>query len=153
MLTDNLFADEMNVGGPDSGKALGVAGPVAAEPRGGHVVGECVKPYVHHVTGIVGHWNAPAERRTADAQVLQTGFEERHHLVAANRGRHEIRMTAKMIEQRLFESRQLEEVAFLRYSLDDVAANRTAAIDQLRFRNKDFVDGAVPAFVLAFVDE
>src|SRR5262245_10621726 len=61
-------------------------------------------------------------------------------------------MLAIEIEQRLLVLRQAEVVALLFQPLDLAPTRRTLAVDELRFRDKDLVDRAVPAFVLALVD-
>ena len=75
------------------------------------------------------------------------------HLVAADVGRDEVGVRSVVLEQRLRELRQPEEVALLAQALDRVAAGRTAAsVEQLRFRHEQLVDGAVPAFVAGLVE-
>src|SRR4029434_2340273 len=56
------------------------------------------------------------------------------------------------IEQRLLVLRQPEVVTLLFQPLDFAPAGRTLAVSKLRFRNEDFIDGAVPPLVLALVD-
>ena len=68
-------------------------------------------------------------------------------------GRDEVGVLRVVIEQRLLKRGELEEVALLRNLLDLLAAGRTAAVHELRFGDEHLVDRAIPAFVLALVDE
>ena len=113
VLTDDLLADQMHVGRPVLARTARRRRIVRAVADRGHVVGQRVEPDVHHVRRIVGNRNAPLERRAADAQILEAVLEKRHHLVAATRRRHEIRMLPVVVEQRLLERGQPEEVALL----------------------------------------
>ena len=57
-----------------------------AEAERRQVVGQRIEPDVHDVLRIVWNRNAPLERRAADAQILEAGFEQPEDLVQPERG-------------------------------------------------------------------
>src|SRR5204862_1886927 len=94
----------------------------------------------------------PMKRRAADAEVLEAGFDERANLIQTEGRLEKVRIPCIEIEQRLLIFREPEVVALLFQALDLIAARRTFPIDQLRFRNKDLIDRAVPPLVIPLVD-
>ena len=126
---------------------------VVRETDGRDVVRECVEPYIHDVLRIVRHGNAPLERRPADAQVPETGLDERDDLVPSYLRCHEVGLLLIQLEQFLLKCRKLEEVALLAHTVDRPAAIRTPPVHELSFGNERFVDGAVPALVGCLVEE
>ena len=68
---DDLFADEVEVGGPVLFELCGVFGGVAAVSDGGHVVGEGVEPNVDDVGLVARDGNAPLEAGAGDGEVFK----------------------------------------------------------------------------------
>src|SRR6185295_6752098 len=99
------------------------SGSSVAESDRGEVVGEGVEPDVHHMSRVVRYRNAPLERRPADAQIFEAGFQKRGHLVPAHAWSDEFRVACVVLPQRLLERRQPEEVALLGDALDRVATD------------------------------
>ena len=68
--TDDLLADQVDVGGPVLPVQAIVLAPIA---QGGNIVGERIQPHVHGMLGIKIDRHAPLDGGAADAQVLQAG--------------------------------------------------------------------------------
>src|ERR1700758_3575651 len=107
MKADDFLADEMEFGGPESGLFM------LGATDGAKVRGERVKPNVKNVWLFAGHGNAPANRRTRDAEIAEAAFDEAENFVAASFGLNEIGMLGVPIEERLLERGKLEiEIGF-----------------------------------------
>jgi len=71
--TDDVFADDVHVGGPvfiEEGAAV----PVRVVTEAGDVVGQRVQPDVDDVAGVEIDGDAPSEGGAGDAQILQPGL-------------------------------------------------------------------------------
>ena len=145
VLAHDLLADEVRHRWPQASETVLGRRITRSEAERREVVRQRVEPHVHHVLRVVRHRNAPLERRPADAEILQPGLDERTHLVQPELRLDEVRMIAVVVEQRLLVLRQAEVVALLLQALDLAAARRTLAVNELRFRDEDLVDRAVPA--------
>ena len=57
--TDDVLADDVHVGRPVAPVRVALVGKADA----GDVVGQGIDPDIHHVLGVIGHLDAPVERR------------------------------------------------------------------------------------------
>ena len=153
VLPDDFLADQMHVGRPVFREPGGRRRIRRSVTHGREVIRQGIEPDVHDMRGIVRHRNAPSERGPADTQILESGLQEGHHLVPTNRRNQELRVVLVVVEERLLKRREPEKITLLGDSFDGISTDGTPAILQLRIGNEDLVDRAVPAFVLAFVDE
>src|SRR5882762_3688755 len=95
--TDDVFADEVKVGGP-------VAAPfVSGAADGAEIGGERVEPDVKDVRLFTGDGNAPANGGAGDAETFQTAFDEADDFVATSFWLDETGILFVKIEQRLLE--------------------------------------------------
>src|SRR4030095_15025689 len=122
-----------------------------SKPEHRQIVGQRIEPDVHHVLRIVWNGDTPLEGSTADAQILKSRFDKRTNFVQSKRGLPKLRVRTIEIEQRLLVLRQAKVVALLFQPFDFVATRRALTVNQLRLGYEDFVDGAVPAFVVTLI--
>src|SRR5260370_36762413 len=95
METDDVFADEMQIGGPHA--ALFVVGTA----DGAEIGRERVKPNVENVWLFTGDGNAPAEGGARNAEIFQAAFDEADDFVFAAFRLNEIGIFFIEIEQRV----------------------------------------------------
>jgi len=81
---DDLFADEMKIGGPESGFLI------LRAADGAEIRRERVEPDVKNVRLLTGNGNAPANRGARDAEIAEAAFDEAENFVAAGFGLDEI---------------------------------------------------------------
>ena len=74
---------------------------------------------------------APADRRSADGEVLQPSPDESQRLVQSVARRDGLGMVAVPVEQPLLVAAELEEVVLLGYSFDRPAMDRAVPVDQV----------------------
>ena len=94
MKTDDILADDMNVGWPVAPVRIALIGKADA----GNVVGQGVDPDIHDVLGIAGHLDAPVEGGSRNRQVPQAAFDEAHDFVLARIRSDEIRLRLVQLE-------------------------------------------------------
>ena len=63
---DDVLADDVYVRRPVAPVRIALVGKADA----GDVIGQRIDPDIHHVLGVIGHLDAPVERRARDRQVL-----------------------------------------------------------------------------------
>ena len=145
----DLLAYDVVIGGP---VLVVVVIFIVVKAQGGAVVEQRVHPHIHHVAGIKVHGNTPAEAGAADAQVLQTGFDEVvDHLVYAGAGLQEVRILQQMLYP-VGVLAQPEEIGLLLRVLHLAAAVRALAVHQLALGPEALAGGAVLALVGALID-
>ena len=97
--------------------------------------------------------DAPLERRSRDAEVLQAGQQEVvHHLVLALHGLDEFRVRVDVLDQAVGVLTHLEEVRLLLRRLHGAAAVGALAVDKLGLGEERLARRAVHALVVTFVD-
>ncbi len=107
MKSNDFFAYEMEIGGPESRLFI------LRATDGAEIRRERVEPDVKHVWFFAGNGNAPTNRSARDAQVAEAALDEAENFVAARFGLNEIRMFGVPIEERLLECGELEvEIGF-----------------------------------------
>ena len=98
------------------------------------------------------HGNTPVERRSRNAKVLQTGFQEVvDHLVFARLRNDEIGMFVIVFHKAVGIFAHIEEVCLLLCHFDFASAVGAFAVDKLALRPERFARSAIPALVRAFV--
>ena len=142
---DDLFADEMEIGGPVFFELLLVGGVITAVADGGHVVGEGVEPDVDNVLFVTRDRDAPLEAGARDAEVLEAGFDEAEDLVAARLGFDTEFPGFDEIDDLLLVLREAEVVVLLGDGFGDAAAVRTGGA------GRDINEGLLGDAVLASV--
>ena len=56
----DILADHMQIGWPEFGVPFGIAEFTVGWPSGrGQIVGQRIKPYIHHMRVVIRHRNAP----------------------------------------------------------------------------------------------
>ena len=111
MEPEDVFADDVDVGGPEVVAVGGV--------DGGSVVEEGVDPDVDAVGRIGGHLDAPVRvgrfgvYRAGDGDVLEALLEAAHDFVAAGGGEDEVGVCFDEVEQGFFVFGEFEEVVLL----------------------------------------
>ena len=104
--------------------------------------------------GIVGYGNAPAESCTADAQILQTLFDEIDHFIAAGDRLNEIGVFIDVAEQTFGVVVKFEEITFFFDDVDlatAIGAN-TAGVFDLSLCKEGLAGYAVMTFIGAEID-
>ena len=149
MEADDLLAHDVHVGRPVFVEII-IAVVVQAQRRA--VVEQRVDPYIHHMTRIKVHRDAPGEAGARDAQVLKTRLDEVvDHLVDAA-CRLEEGAALQQLLHGLGVFRETEEVGLLLGVLDGAAAVGALAVDELGLGPEALAVLAVFAAVLALVD-
>ena len=144
---DDLLADQVDVNRP---QAL-VVRPrpvVLSIADRAHVGRERVEPDVEHVLGIVGQGDSPAQRGTANRQVVQARPHESHDLVAPGIGLDELRLGFVQLQQFLLEGGEAEEVVLLGDRRDHLRISGRGFL----IGDKGFVAEVILAGVAALVD-
>ncbi len=146
---EDVLAHHVRVGRPRSFEP----GLVDAEPRRGDVVLQRVDPHVDDVLGVPRHRDAPFEAHPRQREILQTSPDERHHLVAALLGQHELLVLLVEIQEFVPILRKPEEVVLLFEPLHRRAVDRAqAALEQLGLDLVLLAAHAVRAAIGARVD-
>ena len=149
---DDVLADQVQVGRPVALELLGALA-VAVVADAGDVVRQRVKPDVDDVLVVEVDRDAPLERRSRDAEVLQAGQQEVvHHLVLALHGLDEFRVRVDVLDQAVGILAHLEEVRLLLRRLHLAAAVGALAVDELGLGEERLARRAVHALVVALVD-
>src|SRR5882757_7780612 len=143
--TNDVFSDEMQIARPEA--ALFVFWTA----DGAEVRRERIEPDVKHVRLLARNRNAPANRGTRDAQILQTAFDETDNFVLARFRLNESRIPFVKIEQRFLKRGQLEIVIFFGDGFRGAAAIGTV-VARFRFGHERVVVDAVLPGVNSFVD-
>ncbi len=99
---DDFFADEMEIGWPESGFLILRAADSA------EIGGKCVEPDVKNVRLFTRNGNAPANRSARDAEIAEAAFDKAEDFVATSFWLDEIGMLGVPIEKRLLKRRELE---------------------------------------------
>ena len=149
---DDILADQVHISRPELLVVLIVVAVriVAAERD---IVGKRIQPNIDNVTRIKVHRNAPAERGTGNAQVLQTRLEEVvYHLVLAALRLDELGVLLDMLHQAVGVLAHAEEVCFLLGVYARAAAVRAAAVLQLALGPEGLTRLAVFALVRTLVN-
>ena len=110
--SENILADEVDVGGPVFFELLAV---LSVHVKAGEcdVVAQCVDPYVDDVTGRKLNGNAPCEGGAGYAQILQAGTDEVvEHFVLSGFGLDELGVILDVFFQHGSVLGELEEVCF-----------------------------------------
>ena len=123
-----------------------------AVAKGGDIVAQGVHPHIHGVLGVKGHGDAPLDRGTGNAGVLQALLDKGDHLVLAALGLDELGVLLIKLQQAVGVLAGLEEVGFLVGIVDLAAAVRALAVHQLAVGPEALAGLAVVADVLALVD-
>ena len=145
----DLLAHHVQVGRPEL--VVVVIFFVAVAQRG-DIVAQGVHPHIHGVLGVEGHRDAPLDRGTGHAGVLQALLDEGDHLVLAALGLDELRVLLVELQQAVRVLAGLEEVGFLVGIVDLTAAVGALAVHQLAVGPEALAGLAVVAGVLALVD-
>ena len=155
MEAQDVLADDMHIGGPQSAELLALLPVrlVGIIPDGGNIVDQRIQPDVSHVAGVKGHGDSPRKGGTGHAQILQSCLEEivDHFLLAALR-LDEVRMLIKVGHESVGVPAHAEEVRLLAGALDGSAAVGASAVRRLRIGEEGFARLAVPALVAGFID-
>ena len=118
----------------------------------GDIVAQGVHPDVHGVLGVKRHRNAPLDRGTGNAGVLQALLDEGDHLVLAALGLDKLGVLLVELQQAVGVLAGLEEVGLFVGIVHLAAAVRALAIHQLAVGPEAFAGLAVMADVFALVD-
>ena len=110
MEANDLFADHVQVGGPELGKAFLVLRGVAAVSDGGDVVTKSVEPDIDDVLGVVGDGYSPGETAARYGEIAESAAQEGDDFVAARVRLYEFGMLLEVVEQRLLHGGELEVV-------------------------------------------
>ena len=152
METDNIFSDQMQIRRPLLLEQ--VAGlSVALVADAGDIVGQRVQPYVYHVLRVEVYRDAPFERGTGYAQILQTRKQEVvHHLILSGNRLNEFRMLVDMVNQTVSVFAHTEEISLFLGRLHLAATVRTLAVHQLGLGPEGLAGSTVHTLVSTFVD-
>ena len=152
METDNIFSDQMQIRRPLLLEQ--VAGlSVALVADAGDIVGQRVQPYVYHVLRVEVYRDAPFERGTGYAEILQTRKQEVvHHLILSGNRLNEFRMLVDMVNQTVSVFAHTEEISLFLGRLHLAATIRTLAVHQLGLGPEGLAGSTVHALVSTFVD-
>ena len=123
-----------------------------AVAKGGDIVAQGVHPHIHGVLGVKGHRDAPLDRGTGNAGVLQALLDEGDHLVLAALRLDELGVLLVELEQTVGILAGLEEVGFLVGVVDLAAAVGALAVNELAVGPEALAGLAVVADVLALVN-
>ena len=145
----DLLAHHVQVGRPEF--IVVVVGLVAVA-QCGDIVAQSIHPDIHGVLGVEGHRDAPLDRGTGHAGVLQALLDEGDHLVLAALGLDELGVLLVELQQAVGVLAGLEEVGFLVGIVDLAAAVRAFAVHQLAIGPEALAGLAVVADILALVD-
>ena len=152
METDDVLADQVQVGRPILLVKITVFA-VGVIAYAGDIVAQRVKPHVNHVLVVKVHGNAPLERGSGHAKILQTGQQEVvHHLVLSGHGLNEFGMRVDMLDQAVRILLHLEKVSLFLFVMHCAAADGALAVLQLRLGIKGLTLRAVLSFIGALVD-
>ena len=147
--TQDLLAHHVKVGRPEL--VVVVIFFVTVAQRG-DIVAQGIHPHIHGVLGVEGHGDAPLDRGTGHAGILQALLDEGDHLVLAALGLDELGVLLVELQQAVSVLAGLEEVGLLVGIVDLAAAVRALAVHQLAVRPEALAGLAVVADVLALVD-
>ena len=142
---NDVFAHKMQIRRPHAALLI-LRSAHCAEIRG-----ERVEPHVENVRLFARNGNAPADRGTRNAKVLQPAFHETDDFIAARFRLDEIRILFVEIEERLLKPRKLKEIVFFRDRFRGPAAVGTV-VARLRIVHEGIVVNAVLAGVVTLVD-
>ncbi len=149
MKANDLFADHVNVGGPELVVKLRV---LVAEAEGGDVVAQRIEPNVNDVGFVAGDGDAPLESGATDGEIFQSAAHEGDDLVATSFRTNEVGIGGVKLEQRLFHRRELEEIVFFFHGLSDASADRAGRAGGVDL-DVELVVYAILAAIFALVDE
>src|SRR5882724_509450 len=145
MKSNNLFADEMDIGGPET------LFLIIRAANGAQIRRQRVKPNVKNVRLFARNGNAPANRGARNAKIPETAFHKTDNFVAARFRLNEIRMLGVPVQQRFLKSRKFEKIIWLRDSFRGPAAIGTV-FTRLHVHVGIVVDAVLPR-VVSWVDE
>ncbi len=155
--TQDVFADELQIGGPEFFEMLLAAELIVAEADCRDVIRQRVEPHVHSVRGIVRHGNSPFDRDAADRKVVQSAAHKAHHFVAPRFGANEVRILLVKLKQTILKLRELEEVTLLGHAIQGAFVRRAIQCPLFARRGFTFAVklvavGAIETLVFAFVN-
>ena len=147
--TQDFLAHHVQVGRPE---LIVIVISLVAVAQCRDIVAQSIDPDVHGVLGVEGHGDAPLDRGTGHAGILQALLDEGDHLVLAALGLDELGVLLVELQQAVSVLAGLEEVGFLVGIVDFAAAVRALAVHQLAVGPEALAGLAVVADVLALVD-
>ena len=154
--TDDVLADEVQIGPAVILPIFLIQFAVIAvgvESDARDIVDERVQPDIDDVLLVEIHGNAPLERGTGHAQILQALFQEViHHLVLAGYGLNELGVFFDVLDETVGIFAHFEEIRLLAGGLDLSAAIGALAVDELALRPERFARRAIHALVRALID-
>ncbi len=147
----DFLADHVHVSGPVVFELLLLFFVRRTEPNRADVIRKRVEPDVDHVLRIVRYRDAPLEGAAADRQVAQPAAHERRHFVPPRLRPDELRILLVVLQQLVFEGRELEEIILFVDRFGRAVAQR-ARLARPRGIHVQVVEDAVLSGVRPLVD-